>query len=307
MSDAFLVTAQTDAGPTCFFLPRILPDGTSNAFYIQRLKDKLGNRSNASAEVEFTDAYAFLVGEPGRGIATIAQMVNSTRLDCIIGSAGLMRAALAQALHHASHRETFGKLLIDHPLMQNVLADLALESEAANLIFLRLAHATDAHEHALKRIGTALGKYWVCKRAPVAIGEALEALGGNGYVEESVLPRLYREAPVNSIWEGSGNINALDVLRILRKEPEALAALEADIGESIAQRVAVDPRDAERDARRLVEGLALVWQASLMQRYAPGVIAEAFMRSRVYGERGYAFGTLPRGVDLIAILERAWP
>jgi putative acyl-CoA dehydrogenase len=226
MSDGFLVLAQAAQGLSCFLVPRVIPDGTRNAFTIARLKDKLGNRSNASAEVEFDATAGWLIGDEGEGLQRIVEMVNYTRLDCTIGSAALMRAALVAAIHHATYRRTFGKTLIEHPLMQNVLADLALESEAAMVLFVRVARAIDdcardERAAALRRIGTALGKYYVCKRAPVVVGEALECLGGNGYVEESVLPRLYREAPLNSIWEGSGNINALDVLRIFRKQPEA--------------------------------------------------------------------------------------
>src|ERR1700716_3110252 len=226
MCDAFLVLAQAPGGLSCFFLPRVLPDGTRNAFHIQRLKDKLGNRSNASSEVELDEALALRVGDEGRGVATIIEMVNYTRLDCVSGSASLMRQAFAQAAHHARHRRAFGALLADQPLMRNVLADLALESEAATALLLRLAGAVDRgsddpNEAAFARIGIALGKYWVCKRTPAMVGEALECLGGNGYVEESVMPRLYREAPVNSIWEGSGNVNALDLLRAPAKQPHS--------------------------------------------------------------------------------------
>ncbi len=232
MNDAFLVLAQAAGGLSCFFVPRVLEDGTRNLFAIARLKNKLGNRSNASAEVEFDQTRGRLIGEEGEGIARIVEMVNSTRMDCALGSAALVRAALAHAIHHAAHRRTFGALLVDRPLMQNVLADLALESEGAIALCLRVARAIDEAPHdraaaALKRVGTALAKYYVCKRAPAVVGEALECLGGNGYVEESIMPRLYREAPLNSIWEGSGNINALDLLRILRKQPESLAAWRA--------------------------------------------------------------------------------
>jgi len=234
MCDAFLVLAQAPGGLTCFLVPRVLPDGTRNVFSLQRLKDKLGNRSNASSEVEWSDTLARLVGEEGRGIQTIVEMVNFTRLDCVIGSAAVMRQATAQVAHHLEHRSAFGRRLIDQPLAQNVLADLEVEAEAAELTFLRLAQACDRADHdaseaAFKRIGTALGKYWVCKRTPSHAAEALECLGGNGYVEESIMPRLYREAPLNSIWEGSGNVNALDVMRVLQREPTALEAFHAEI------------------------------------------------------------------------------
>jgi putative acyl-CoA dehydrogenase len=303
MSDAFLVLAQTGSGLSCFLLPRVLPDGTRNAFFIQRLKDKLGNRSNASSEVELVDAYAHLVGEEGRGVPTIAEMVNSTRLDCVTGSAATMRAALAAAGNHARHRAAFGKLLIDQPAMRNVLADLVLESEAATVLFARLARAVDEGDAPLRRLGTAIGKYWVCKRAPAFVGEALEVLGGNGYVEESALPRLYREAPLNSIWEGSGNINALDVLRIFDRQPDALEALRAEIGPSDEIERLV--RNAnETTARYVVERLALLWQAALLARFAPAAVSRGFAASRVAGEGGRAFGTLPAGTNFDAILER---
>jgi len=317
MSDGFLVTAQTPNGPSCFFLPRVLPDGARNAFLIQRLKDKLGNRSNASAEVEFENAYAWRIGEEGRGIPVIAEMVNSTRLDCINGSAGAMRQAVTNALHHTSFRRAFGKRLIDQPLMQNVLADIALESLAATLFMLRLAYAADrqndATETSLRRLGTALGKYWICKRSPAVVGEALEVFGGNGYIEESVMPRLYREAPLNSIWEGSGNINALDVLRIVRKDPAAFDAYAAEIAPALDDAPArglwneVRPdftatSSLEERARVLAERLALLWQAALVRRYLPVTVADAFVESRVARRRGDAFGTLPRGADTAAVL-----
>ncbi len=303
MSDAFLVLAQTDAGLSCFLMPRVLPDGSRNAFRLQRLKDKLGNRSNASGEVEFDDAFAYPVGEPGRGVPTIAEMINCTRLDCIVGSAATMRAALAQAVHHARHRATFGRLLVDHPAMRNVLADLALESEAATALFARIARAVDEDDARLRRIGTAIGKYWVCKRAAAFVGEALEVLGGNGYVEESALPRLYREAPLNSIWEGSGNINALDVLRVITKEPHALEALLAEIGP--APELGPLVRDAdESSARFVVERLALHWQAAILRRSAPYYVSDAFDASRIRGKGGRAFGTLPKKTEFEAILAR---
>lgn len=322
MCDAFLVLAQTAGGLSCFFIPRILADGTRNPFAIQRLKSKLGNRSNASAEVEFEGTRGWLVGEEGRGVHTIVEMVNHTRLDCIVGSAGLVRQAVAQAIHHASYRRTFGKLLIDHPLMQNVLADLAIESEANTALLMRVARAVDlsaADEHAsaLKRIGTAVGKYFVCKRAPVVIGEALECLGGNGYVEESIMPRLYREAPVNSIWEGSGNINALDVLRILQREPSSLEALRVELAPALGEhRVARAAQQLEQDlrdrdtlevrARSLVERIAVLWQATLLLQHAPECVSNAFIVSRI-GESGRTPGTLPSGLDLRSIVERSSP
>ena len=234
MNDAFLTLAQTERGLTCFFVPRWRPDGSRNVFAIQRLKDKLGNRSNASSEIEYCDTWARRVGEEGRGIPTIIEMVNHTRLDCVAGSAALMRQAVVQAIHHASHRRAFGKLLIDQPVMQNVLADLAVESEAATALMARLARAydraaTDEQERHFARIATAVGKFWVCKRAPAHVVEALECLGGNGYVEESIMPRLYREAPLNSIWEGSGNVMCLDVLRAIQREPQSLEALRGEL------------------------------------------------------------------------------
>jgi len=324
MCDAFLVLAQAQRGLSCFLLPRVLEDGTRNAFHIQRLKDKLGNRSNASAEVELAGAAAWMVGEEGRGVATILEMVNQTRLDCVIGTAALMRQAVAQATHHAAHRSAFGRKLADQPLMGNVLADLALESEAATALMLRLAHAcdhagADEHEGRIQRIGTAAGKYWVCKRGPPATAEALECLGGNGYVEESIAPRLYREAPVNSIWEGSGNVNALDGLRALQKAPATAEAFFAEVGRAAGadrrldayvaglRRELARPEEAERRARRLVEQMALALQGALLVRHAPAAVADAFCASRLGGDWGYAFGTLPAGVDTRAIVARHTP
>jgi putative acyl-CoA dehydrogenase len=323
MSDMFLVLAQARTGVSCFLVPRVLGDGTRNPFAIQRLKDKLGNRSNASSEVEFDSTHGWLIGEEGRGVQTIVEMVNHTRLDCILGSAGLLRQALVQAIHHAKHRRTFGKLLIDHPLMQNVLADLALESEAATALFARVARSIDESDRdpqaaALKRIGTAVGKYYVCKRAPAVVGEALECLGGNGYVEESIMPRLYRESPLNSIWEGSGNINALDVLRIVQKQPESLEALRAEIAPALgdprmaaaARVLEAELRDAaalEVRARFIAERLALLWQASLLLQFAPNAVSDAFVVSRVAGDWGRTLGTLPAGTALRAIVDRAAP
>ncbi len=324
MSDAFLILAQAREGLTCFLLPRLLPDGSKNAFAIVRLKDKLGNRSNASGEVEFDRALGTMVGEPGRGVRTIVEMVNRTRLDCIIGSAAGMRQAVAQATHHAAHRTAFGKLLIDQPLMQNVLADLALESEAATALMLRLARAADRadddeREAHLLRIGTAVGKYWVCKRTAAHAGEAMECLGGNGYVEESIMPRLYREAPVNSMWEGSGNVNALDLLRVAAKEPGALGALFDEAAQARGADARFDAAlaalradlegapDPEVRARRLVERTALVLQASLLVRHAPAAVADAFCASRLAGDWGATFGTLPAATDFAAIVRRALP
>jgi putative acyl-CoA dehydrogenase len=325
MSDAFLVLAQLEPGGlTCFFVPRFRPDGTRNAIRLQRLKDKLGNRSNASSEIELDGAWGRLLGEPGRGVRTILEMVQHTRLDCVSGSAGLMRQAVAQALHHARHRSAFGRPLIEQPLMQNVLADLALESEAATALMLRLARAfdspDDAVESAFARIATAAAKYWVCKRTPQAIAEAMECLGGNGYVEESILPRLYREAPVNAIWEGSGNVICLDVLRALVREPAAVPALldeirlakggdpRLDTWTARLETELVDPLDAELRARRTVERIALALQASLLVRYAPPFVADAFCAARLGGAEGIAglqFGALPPAAEVGKVVERA--
>jgi putative acyl-CoA dehydrogenase len=317
MCDVFLVLAQAPAGLSCFLLPRVLPDGTRNVFRIQRLKDKLGNRSNASSEPEFDETVAWPVGGEGHGIRTIIEMVAMTRLDCVTGSASGMRAALTQAIHHTRHRAAFGGRLSDKPLMRNVLADMALESEAATALAMRLAGSVDRDELAFRRLAIAVGKYWVCKRQPVLVGEALECLGGNGYVEESGLPRLYRDAPLNSIWEGSGNVQALDTLRTLRREEEGLAAFLTEVGEAAgADRRLDDAVDGlkamlaepeEGQARRIVERMALVLQASLLVRHAPAATADAFCASRLGGERGQAFGTLTRGVDLQFLVERAAP
>jgi putative acyl-CoA dehydrogenase len=322
MSDGFLVLAQAPGGLTCFLLPRVLEDGERNVFAIQRLKDKLGNRSNASAEVEFAGTWARRVGEEGRGVATIIEMVAATRLDCALGSAALMRQAVVQAVHHATHRSAFGGPLVDKPLMRNVLADLALESEAATTAVLRLAAAYDAdtpQERALRRVAVAVTKFWVTKRCPVVAGEALECLGGNGYVEESGMPRLFRESPLNSVWEGSGNVQALDVLRVLRREPQALDAFLIELG---AARGADHRLDAavkgllteladlegvEARARRLVERMALVFQGSLLVRFAPAAVADAFCASRLGGDWGSTFGTLPHTLDLAEVVARAQP
>jgi putative acyl-CoA dehydrogenase len=326
MSDAFLVLAQAPAGLSCFLVPRVLPDGARNRFHLQRLKDKLGNRANASAEVELDGAAGWPVGEPGRGLAAILEMVNHTRLDCVVGSAALARQAVAQATHHAAHRSAFGRRLADQPLMENVLADLAVESEAATVLAMRVAGAfdragDDPAEAALRRLATAAAKYWVCKRAPAVAAEALECLGGNGYVEESGMPRLYREAPLNSIWEGAGNINSLDVLRVLARRPESVAALLDEVAPARAaeprldraaaaverELAAADPDGLQAGARRLVERLAVLLQGALLVRHGHPAVADAFCASRVAGDRGAAFGTLPPGLDLATIVERATP
>jgi putative acyl-CoA dehydrogenase len=324
MSDGFLTLAQAPAGLTCFLVPRWRPDGTRNAILIQRLKDKLGNRSNASAEIEYAAALAWRVGEEGHGVRTIIKMVHHTRLDAAVGSAALMRQALAQALHHAEHRTAFQRRLIDQPLMRNVLTDLALEVEGAVVLVMRLARAfdrgaQDPTEHGFARLATAIAKYWVCKRAPAAIAEALECLGGNGYVEESILPRLYREAPVNSVWEGAGNVVCLDVLRALEREPDSLEALLAELQSARGAELRLDARlmrlnnlladrgSLEPRARQLVEQLALALQASLLVRHAPAPVADAFCASRLSDSPGRQFGVLPAGLDLGAILARARP
>jgi putative acyl-CoA dehydrogenase len=327
MSDAFLVLAQAPAGLSCFLVPRVLPDGIRNRFHLQRLKDKLGNRANASAEVELEEAAGWPVGEPGRGLTAILEMVNHTRLDCVVGSAALMRQAVAQAAHYAAHRSAFGRRLADQPLMTNVLADLAVESEAATMLAMRVAGAfdraaDDPAEAGLRRLATAVAKYWVCKRAPAVAAEALECLGGNGYVEESGMPRLYREAPLNSIWEGAGNINSLDVLRVLGRQPESLTALLDELAparsaEPRLDRAATalehelaavpDPVGLQAGARRLVERLAVLLQGALLVRHGHPAVADAFCASRVAGDRGAAFGTLPPGLDPAAIVARATP
>jgi putative acyl-CoA dehydrogenase len=317
MSDLFLVLAQAPGGLSCFLVPRVLPDASRNPFLLQRLKDKLGNRSNASSEVEFDGTLAWLVGPEGRGVATITQMVNATRLDCVIGSACGMRQGVTQAIHHASHRSAFGRTLVDQPLMANVLADLAIESQAATLLAMRLAHAVDAGETALRRLGTAIAKYHVCKSAPRHAAEALECLGGAGYVEESGLPRLYREAPLNGIWEGSGNVNALDVLRAMSREPQSVEALRTEIGLAAGADRRLDAAMAdlekalvdveETSARRLVERMCQVFAGSLLVRHAAPAIADAYCATRLGGNWGQAFGTLPAGTDTKAIIAQAAP
>jgi putative acyl-CoA dehydrogenase len=325
MCDAFLVLAQADGGISCFLMPRFTPDGERNRIRIQRLKDKLGNRSNASSEVEFDGAWARLVGEEGRGVRTIIEMVNHTRLDCALGAAAGMRWGTAAAINHAAHRSAFGKALVDQPLMRNVLADLAIESEAATVSALRLARAYDesiaGDEGAteLKRIANAVLKYWICKRAPAHAAEALECFGGNGFVEESGMPRLFRESPLASIWEGSGNVQCLDVLRAMARTPKALEAFFAEVGEAAGAEPRLDAFAAElRDelsdleaiesrARRVVERMALALQGSLLVRFGDEAVADAFCASRLAGDGGGAFGTLPAGVDFERIVSRHSP
>ncbi|MFE9421612.1 acyl-CoA dehydrogenase family protein [Kitasatospora sp. NPDC006697] len=325
MSDVFLTLAQAPGGLSCFLLPRVLPDGTRNALRIQRLKDKLGNRSNASAELEYEEAVGWLVGEEGRGVRTIIEMVNMTRLDCTLGAAAGMRVAAQRAVQHATYRKAFGTELIHQPLMRNVLADLALESEAATTVALRLAEATDrslageAEESAFRRLALAVTKYWVCKRGPAHAAEALECLGGNGYVEESGMPRIYREAPLVSIWEGSGNVAALDALRAMARSPESVEAFFAELGAAAGadrhldaavadlRKQLGDQAELEYRTRRVVEAMAVALQASLLVRYAEPAVADAFCVSRLGGDRGAAFGTLPPGVDTEALISRAAP
>ncbi|GAB3718321.1 acyl-CoA dehydrogenase family protein [Nocardiopsis oceani] len=325
MSDIFLTLAQAPEGLTCFLVPRVLPDGSRNNLFIQRLKDKLGNKSNASAELEYDGAVAYPVGEPGRGVPTIIEMVNSTRLDCVIGSSSGMRAAVVHAFNHAESRSAFGKPLVDQPLMRNVLADLALESEAATALMTRLAGAVDRSvrgdegEAAFRRLGVAVGKFWVTKRQPVHAAEALECLGGNGYVEESGMPRLFRDSPLNSIWEGSGNVAALDVLRAMSRSPESVEAFLAELDtaagsddhfDEALKRLGTalgDLDEIQYRARSVVELMALLLQASVLLRYAPTPVAEAFTASRLGGDWGSVFGTLPKRVDTGLILDRARP
>lgn len=322
MNDLFLVLAQAPDGLTCFVLPRVLPDGTRNRISIVRLKDKLGNRANASSELEFDDAVAVRLGDEGRGVRTIIEMVAATRLDCVLGSSALMRRCVAEATWHTSHRSAFGDVLSDKPAMRNVLADMAIESEAAMTLGLRLTkaveHPDDEHEQALRRIGLPLAKFWVCKRTPFLAAEAIECFGGNGYVEESGMPLLFRESPLNSIWEGSGNVNALDVLRALRA-PETLDAWIREVGEASGAdhrldaaiketlEALADLDDAEYRARHVAARMAVCLQGSLLVRHAPAAVADAFCASRLAGEWGGVFGTLPRGVDAESIVERATP
>jgi putative acyl-CoA dehydrogenase len=324
MSDGFLMLAQAPGGLSCFWVPRWTPDGERNRILLQRLKDKLGDRSNASSEIELADAHAVLVGEEGRGVRTIIEMVSHTRLDCALGSAAIMRQGVAQATWHTHHRAAFGRVLDEQPLMANVLADLAVESEAATAAALRLARAYDAArsdegEARLTRLVTPIVKYWTCKRAPQHAAEALECLGGNGFVEESDLPRLYRQSPLNGIWEGSGNVICLDVLRALARSPEALETYWAEVDlaagdnrhlDAAAGRLRkdlVDRNGDEASARRLVEQLAVVFCGALLVRHAPAAVSDAYSRARLAGDAGRAFGTLPPGVDTRAIIERARP
>lgn len=324
MSDAFLVLAQVDAGPTCFLLPRFAPDDTLNAVRIQRLKDKLGDWSNASAEVEFQGAAAWMIGEEGRGIATILEMVALTRQDCVIGSASLMRQSLVQAIHHTRHRRTFGKRLIDHGLMRNVLADLALDAEAAVALAFRIARAVDASPHdarerAFARIATAIGKYYVCKRCVPFVNEAQECLGGNGYVEDFPLARLYRQASLNSIWEGSGNIQCLDVLRALAREPETREVLFAELDAAVGANARLDEsvrslrtelahvETLETRARWLVEQVAIALQASILLRAGSIAVADTFCSVRLSDMRGQCYGTLEVHTPFDTLIERAFP
>ncbi|HXW35097.1 MAG TPA: acyl-CoA dehydrogenase family protein [Acidimicrobiales bacterium] len=326
MSDGFLVLAQAEEGLSCFLVPRVLDDGSRNAFHLERLKDKLGNRSNASAEIELSDTIGLMVGEPGRGVATIIEMVNHTRLDCTLGTAAGMRQAAAEATWHAEHRSAFGRLLVDQPLMTNVLADLCIESEAATTVAIRLARAYDVDasdsEKRFRRIATAIIKYWVCKRGPLHAYEALECLGGNGYCETFPLARRYREQPVMSIWEGSGNVMCLDVLRAIARERESLEAFLEEVelakggdrllDEHVSKlRKDLDDRlrsddqaQIELQARSVVEDLALALQASLLVRFAPPYVADAFCAGRLGPERGLQFGSLPRWVDHRSVVQR---
>lgn len=323
MCDAFLVLANTTQGLSCFLLPRWRPDGSKNAFYIQRLKNKLGNASNASSEVEFRGALAWLIGEEGRGVRTIIEMVSMTRFDCMVGSSSLMRAATAQATHHTGGRSVFGKNLHQQPLMQNVLADLAIESEAALALTMRVGHALDnldsEEQRLYSRIATAIGKYWICKRAPNHAYEAMECIGGVGYVEDNIMPRIYREAPVNAIWEGSGNVQCLDVLRALNKEPKIIDALITDISSAAGKCQHFDKFLAtiknefndlstlEYRSRRVVEKLALAMQASVLLNHGEQHLTEGFIASRIKGNAGLNYGTLDNTVNCKAILERAVP
>jgi putative acyl-CoA dehydrogenase len=326
MCDAFLVLAQAEGGLSCFLFPRWTPDGERNRFRLQRLKDKLGNRSNASSEIEFDSAAAWLIGEEGAGVRTIIEMVNHTRLDCVMGGASGMRVGVAQAIHHDASRSVFGRVLIEQPLMQNVLADLCVESEAATIAALRLARAYDEatageeSAQSLKRIANAVLKYWICKRAPTHAAEALECLGGNGYVEESGMPRLFRESPLSSIWEGSGNVQCLDVLRAMIKSPASVDAFFAEVEsaggteprldaytKSLREELPGDLATIESRARRIVERMALALQGSLLVRYGDEAVADAFCASRLGGDWGRAFGTLPAGTDFARIIERHRP
>ena len=323
MSDVFLVLAQTPGGLSCFLLPRVLPDGTRNRMFLQRLKNKLGNHANASSEVEYDGAVAWLVGEEGRGVSTIIEMVNLTRLDCTLGSATSMRQGLTRAIHHAQHRKAFGAYLIDQPLMRNVIADLAVEAEAATVVAMRMAGATDAvtrgdeREAMLRRIGLAAAKYWVCKRATPHAAEAMECLGGNGYAEESGMPRLYREAPLMGIWEGSGNVSALDTLRAMATRPECVEVLFDELSTTAGNDARLDAHvdrlktgltdltTIEYRARKVAEDITGALQGSLLIRHGHPSVTEAFLATRMARDWGGAFGTLPTGLDLAPIIERA--
>lgn len=329
MSDAFLVLAQAQGpggeGLSCFLLPRVLPDGTRNVFRIQRLKNKLGNKSNASSEIELDGTVALMVGEPGRGVRTIIEMVAQTRLDCVLGSAAGMRQSVAEALWHARHRAAFGATLADQPAMTAVLADLALESEAATVTAIRLARAHDEdaseQERAFRRLGTAVAKYWICKRGPHHSYEALECLGGNGYTEDFPLAMRYREQPVMAVWEGSGNVIALDVLRAMTREPESIAAFDAEVNLArgadatldrhldrlrtlLGELARLDASTAQRRARTVVEAMALALEASLLVRFSPGAVADAFIAARLGDDRNLEYGALTGDADLTAILAR---
>jgi len=324
MSDAFLTLAYAKGGLSCFLVPRWRPDGSRNAILIQRLKDKLGNRSNASGEIEYHGATAVMIGEEGRGVSTIIEMVHHTRLDAAVSAAGIMRQALVQAAFHARHRSAFQKRLVDQPLMRQVLADLAIESEAATTLVMRLARAfddapADPTQRAFARIATAIAKYWVCKRAPGLVYEALECHGGGGYVEESIMPRLYREAPVNSIWEGCGNVMCLDILRALAKDPESAAALVAELdgakgSDATLDKAVADVKAAlaggavgEADARRVAEQAALALQGAALVRQGDPAVAAAFIRARLGDSPALAYGALPRGIDPAPLLDRVSP
>ncbi|OBF26867.1 acyl-CoA dehydrogenase family protein [Mycobacterium sp. ACS4331] len=323
MCDIFLVLAQAPGGLSCFLLPRVLPDGTRNRMFLQRLKDKLGNHANASSEVEYDGATAWLVGDEGRGVPTIIEMVNLTRLDCTLGSATSMRTGLARAVHHATHREAFGEYLIDQPLMRNVLADLAVEAEAATMVAFRMAGATDRavrgdeRESLLRRIGLAAAKYWVCKRSTGHAAEAMECLGGNGYVEDSGMPRLYREAPLMGIWEGSGNVSALDTLRAMATRPESVDVLFDELAQAAGADARLDAHVARLKpqlgdletiafrARSVAEDICLAMQGALLVRHGHPAVADAFLATRLDGRWGGAYGTMPAGLDVAPILERA--
>ena len=323
MSDVYLVLAQAPGGLSCFFLPKVLPDGSRNRMFIQRLKNKLGNHANASSEIEYDGALVWLVGEEGRGVPTIIEMVNMTRLDCTLGSATSMRQGLAMAMHHIQHRKAFGEYLIDQPLMRNVIADMAVEAEAATIVAMRMAGAADAatrgdeRETLLRRIGLAASKYWVCKRATPHAAEAMECLGGNGYAEDSGMPRLYREAPLMGIWEGSGNVSALDTLRAMATRPECVEVLFDELAITAGQdgrldvhaddlRLSLsDPQTLQYRARKVAEDICLALQGSLLVRHGHPAVTDAFLASRMAGDWGGAFGTLPTGLDLGPIIERA--